>query len=90
MLTIVAQFVIILSVHYNQELLKRTLKEYLIFSPETFPNLILTLLNLPMENNRFNFFDQVNKAFFILTPDTAFGIYITYRKIFKAKIADLG
>ena len=41
MLTIVAQFVIILSVHYNQELLKRTLKEYWIFSPKTFLNLIL-------------------------------------------------
>ena len=77
MLTIVAQFVIILSVHYNQELLKRTLKEYLIFSPETFLNLILTLLNLQMENNLFNFFDQVNQAFLIQTPDTAFGIYIT-------------
>ena len=50
MLTIVAQFVIILSVHYNQELLKRTLKEYLIFSPKTFLNLILTLLSLQMNN----------------------------------------
>ena len=77
MLTIVAQFVINLSVLYNQEFLKRTLKKYLIFSPKTFPNLILTLLNLQMENNLFNFFDQVNQAFLIQTPDTAFGIYIT-------------
>ena len=36
MLTIVAQFVIILSVHYNQELLKRTLKEYLDFFTRNF------------------------------------------------------
>ena len=77
MLTIVAQFVIFLSVQYNQELLKITLKEYLIFSSETFPNLILTLLILQMENHLFNFFDQLKQAFFILTPDTAFGIYIT-------------
>ena len=80
MLTFVAQFVIILSVHYNQELLKRTLKEYLIFSSETFPNLILTLLILQMENHLFNFIDQLNQVFFILTPDTAFGIYIKYLK----------
>ena len=77
MLTIVAQFVIFLSVQYNQELLKITLKEYLIFSSETFPNLILTLLILQMENHLFNFIDQLNQVFFILTPDTAFGIYIT-------------
>ena len=78
MLTIVAQFVIFLSVQYNQELLKITLKEYLIFSSETFPNLILTLLILQMENHLFNFIDQLNQVFFILTPDTAFGIYIKY------------
>ena len=72
MLTIVAQFVIFLSVQYNQELLKITLKEYLIFSSETFPNLILTLLILQMENHLFNFIDQLNQVFFILTPDTAF------------------
>ena len=80
MLTIVAQFVIFLSVQYNQELLKITLKEYLIFSSETFPNLILTLLILQMENHLFNFIDQLNQVFFILTPDTAFGIYIKYLK----------
>ena len=64
MLTIVAQFVIFLSVQYNQELLKITLKEYLIFSSETFPNLILTLLILQMENHLFNFIDQLNQVFF--------------------------
>ena len=81
MLTIVAQFVIFLSVQYNQELLKITLKEYLIFSSETFPNLILTLLILQMENHLFNFIDQLNQVFFfILTSDTAFGIYIKYLK----------
>ena len=63
MLTIVAQFVIFLSVQYNQELLKITLKEYLIFSSETFPNLILTLLILQMENHLFNFIDQLNQVF---------------------------
>ena len=81
MLTIVAQFVIFLSVQYNQELLKITLKEYLIFSSETFPNLILTLLILQMESHLFNFIDQLSQVFFfILTPDTAFGIYIKYLK----------
>ena len=64
MLTIVAQFVIFLSVQYNKELLKITLKEYLIFSSETFPNLILTLLILQMENHLFNFIDQLNQVFF--------------------------
>ena len=88
MLTIVAQFVIFLSVQYNQELLKITLKEYLIFSSETFPNLILTLLILQMENHLFNFIDQLNQVFFILTPDTAFGIYIKYlnKKTSKQKL----
>ena len=80
MLTIVAQFVIFLSVQYNQELLKITLKEYLIFSSETFPNLTPTLLILQMENHLFNFIDQLNQVFFIPTPDTAFGIYIKYLK----------
>ena len=86
MLTIVAQFVILLSIQYNQELLKITLKEYLIFSSETFPNLILTLLNLQMENHLFNFFDQLNQAFFILTPDTALCIYIIKEKTSKQKL----
>ena len=92
MLTIVAQFVIFLSVQYNQELLKITLKEYLIFSSETFPNLILTLLILQMENHLFNFIDQLNQVFFfILTPDTAFGIYIKYlKKKLKRKNCYLG
>ena len=81
MLTIVAQFVILLSIQYNQELLKITLKEYLIFSSETFPNLILTLLNLQMENHLFNFFDQLNQAFFILTPDTAFAFILLKKKL---------
>ena len=90
MLTIVAQFVILLSVQYNQELLKITLKEYLIFSSETFPNLILTLLILQMKNHLINFL-TTKPSFFTLTPDTAFGIYIKYlKKNLKAIIADLG
>jgi len=60
------------------------------FSSKTFPNLILYYSKFANGKPSLQFFGQLDQAFFILLPKTAFGIYITLqKKTLKAKITDL-